>query len=69
MNVMTVSAQGISLGLTARGKMINGGLVGSTPSLKRQNEGVDGNDDNGNQKAHSRGCKRSADNTAPADPC
>ncbi len=37
---------GHQFGTDAGGKMINSGLVGSAPSLKRQDKGVDGNDDN-----------------------
>jgi hypothetical protein len=54
-------------GADARGKMINGSLVGSAPSSKSQPKRVDSNDDNRDQEAEGNDRKRSAQDTAPAD--
>ena len=54
-------------GTDARGKMINGRLVGSTPSSKSQSKRVDSNDDNRDQEAEGNDPKGSAQDTAPAD--
>ena len=51
----------------ARGKAINGSLVGSAPSLKSQDTRVDSDDDNQNKETQGNDCKRSAEDAAPAD--
>gem|GEM_PF-1390681 len=55
------------LGTDPRGKVINGALVGSAPSLKSQDKRIDGNNDHQDEETRRNNCNRSAENAKPSD--
>ena len=55
------------LGTDPRGKVINGSLVGSAPSLKGQDKRMDGNDDSQDEETQCNHCKRRAQDAEPSD--
>ncbi len=50
-----------------RGKVINGSLIGSAPSLKSQDERVNSYYSSHDEETQHNDCKRSAEDTEPSD--
>lgn len=54
-------------GTDPRGKVINGILVGSAPSLKSQDKRIDGNYDRQDEETQRHNCERRAQDAKPSD--